>query len=176
MYKENISATYNASYIKIEQPPPIYDRDTKNKAEGLDRLQAAMKEKLVTASNTEKLQILTLVPDSWSRKCCFEYLKVFTNESGQFYAISMNCFMAGSSGTHLVYVCTTHQNTVLLVDALNWEVTYKDLINKVVCDPSNCECIMHRCTNCPGTNALRKFLEKELSDIDPGFQFHYSQW
>ena len=27
-----------------------------------------MKEKLVTASNTEKLQILTLVADSWSRK------------------------------------------------------------------------------------------------------------
>ena len=65
--------------------------------------------------------------------------------------------------------------TILLVDALNWEVTYKDLVNKVVCDPSNCECMMHRCTNCPGTNALRKFLEEELSDIDPDFQFHYSQ-
>ena len=28
-----------------------------------------------------------------------------------------------------------------------------------------------RCTNCPGTNALHKFLEEELSDIDPDFQF-----
>ena len=45
-----------------------------------------------------------------------------------------------------------------------------------MCDPSNCECMMHRCTNCPATNALRKFLEEELSDIDPDFQFHYSQW
>ena len=44
--------------------------DTKNKVEELDRLHAAMKEKLVTASNTEKLQILTLVPDSWSQKYC----------------------------------------------------------------------------------------------------------
>ena len=35
-----------------------------------------MKEKLVTASNTEKLQILTLVPDSWSRKYCSEYFGV----------------------------------------------------------------------------------------------------
>ena len=35
---------------------------------------------------------------------------------------------------------------------------------------------MHRCTNCPGKNALRKFLKEELSDIDPDFQFHYSQW
>ena len=35
-----------------------------------------MKEKLVTASNTEKLQILTLVPDSWSRKYCSKYFGV----------------------------------------------------------------------------------------------------
>ena len=81
VYKENISAAYVLD-IEIEEPPPIYDRDTKNRAEELDRLHAAIKEKLVTTSNTEKLQILTLVPDSWSRKCCFEYLKVFTNESG----------------------------------------------------------------------------------------------
>ena len=52
----------------------------------------------------------------------------------------------------------------------------QDLVNKVLCDPSNRECMMHRWTNCSGTNALRKFLEEELSDIDPDFQFHYSQW
>ena len=54
----------------------IYDRNTKNKAKELDRLHAAMKKKLVTASNTEKLQILTLVPDSWSQKYCSEYFGV----------------------------------------------------------------------------------------------------
>ena len=72
-YKENIFAAYNVSDIEIEEPPPIYDRDTKNKAEELDRLHAAMKEKLVTASNTEKLQILPLVPDSWSQKYCSDF-------------------------------------------------------------------------------------------------------
>ena len=55
-------------------------------------------------------------------------------------------------------------------------LTYKDLVNKGVCDPSDCECKMHRCTNCPGTNTLCKFLEQELSGNDPDFQFHYSQW
>ena len=35
-----------------------------------------MKEKLVTASNTEKLQILNLVSDSWSQKNCSEYFAV----------------------------------------------------------------------------------------------------
>ena len=75
VYKEKISATY-VSDIEIEEPPPTYDRDTKNKAEELDRLHAAMKEKLVTTSNTEKLQILALVPDSWSQKYCSEYFGV----------------------------------------------------------------------------------------------------
>ena len=28
VYKENISAAYNVSDIKIEEPPPIYYRDT----------------------------------------------------------------------------------------------------------------------------------------------------
>ena len=63
MYKENISAAYNV--LDIERSP-IYDRDNKNKGEELDRQYAAMKGKLVTTSNTEKLQILTLVSDSWS--------------------------------------------------------------------------------------------------------------
>ena len=54
MYKENIFAAYNVSDIEIEEPSPLYDGDTKNKVEEVDRLHAAMKEKLVTASNTEK--------------------------------------------------------------------------------------------------------------------------
>ena len=72
------------------------------------------------------------------------------------------CGTAGSSGTHSACACTTHQNVILFVDALNWEVIYKDLVNKVVCDLSN-------------QVNLCKFLEEELSDIDPDFQFHYSQ-
>ena len=56
------------------------------------------------------------------------------------------------------------------------EVTYKDLVNKVVCDPSNRECMMLCCTNYSGANTLCKFLEVELSDIDLDFRFHYSQW
>ena len=75
MYKGGYSAAYNVLDIEIEDPPPIYDRDTKNKGAELDRLHAAMKEKLVTTSNTEKLQILTLFPDPWSQKYCSEYFK-----------------------------------------------------------------------------------------------------
>ena len=76
VYKENISATSYVLDVEIEEPSLIYDRDTKNKAEELDRLYAAMKEKLVTTSNTEKLQVFSLVPDSWSQKYCSEYFGV----------------------------------------------------------------------------------------------------
>ena len=31
-------------------------------------------------------------------------------------------------------ICSTQENEVLLVDAIDWEYTYKDLIKKVVCD------------------------------------------
>ena len=41
VYKENISAAYNISDIEIEEPPPIYDSDTKNKFDELDRLHVA---------------------------------------------------------------------------------------------------------------------------------------
>ena len=41
----------HVSDIEIEKPPPICDRDTKNKAEELDRLHVVRKEKLLTTSN-----------------------------------------------------------------------------------------------------------------------------
>ena len=47
----------------------------KEKVNDLVRLYKAMQERLKTASFPE--QILTLVPDKWSRMYCSEYLKIF---------------------------------------------------------------------------------------------------
>ena len=74
------------------------------------------------------------------------------------------CVIAGSSGTHLVCVCTSHQNTILLVDALNWEVTYKAFVNKVVCDPSNWEGMMDHYPNCSRTNPYHKICTKTIQN------------
>ena len=43
----------------------------------LVRLHEAMQEKSKTASYSEPIQILTLVPDKWSRMYCSEYFNVF---------------------------------------------------------------------------------------------------
>jgi len=44
------------------------DCDAQSKAAELERLHAAMREKLKIASYPEKIQILTLIPDKWSRE------------------------------------------------------------------------------------------------------------
>ena len=54
------------------------------------------------------------------------------------------CALAGSSGTHSVEVSSIHQNAILLVDAINWYITYEDLISKKVCDSTRIECVMHQ--------------------------------
>ena len=78
VYKESISAAHVLD-IEIEEPPPVYGIDPKSSAEELYRPHAAMKEKLLIASNTEKLQLLTFVPDCWSWKYCSEYFGVSDN-------------------------------------------------------------------------------------------------
>ena len=55
-----------------------YDKnDMQKKVNVLVRLHEAMQEKLKTASYSEPIQILTLVPDKWSRMYCSEYSNVF---------------------------------------------------------------------------------------------------
>ena len=68
------------------------------------------------------------------------------------------------------------QNAVLLVDVIDWEYIYKDLIKKVVCDPDNKVCMMHRFESCLVSAALKKFLDDELSHLDMDSEFHYCQW
>ena len=36
--------------------------------------------------------------------------------------------------------------------------------------------MMHRCESCPGSAALKKFLDDELSHLYMDSEFHYSQW
>ena len=62
--KDSESDSYDKSYMK-------------EKLNDLVRLHEATQEKLKTASFSEQIQILTLVPDKWSRMYCSEYFNVF---------------------------------------------------------------------------------------------------
>ena len=64
-----------------------------------------------------------------------------------------------------VCACSTHQNVVLLVDAMNWDLTYKDLTKKIVYNPKRNKCIMHWCESCPGTGTVIEFLIRNSTNM-----------
>ncbi len=85
------------------------------------------------------------------------------------------CVLPGAAGTHSVCVCTIHQNMKLLLAPIG--ITYKELIQYVVCDPENRECMVQRCPKCPeNSNDLRKYLLEFLEDYDEDDKIDFKQW
>ena len=77
--KSNISEAYKVQVDCLKDAESgSYDKnDIKEKVNGLVRLHEAMQEKLKTASCSEQIQILILVPNKWSQMYCSEYFNVF---------------------------------------------------------------------------------------------------
>ena len=76
--KSDISEAYKVQVDCLKDlKSDSYDQnDMKEKVNDLVRLHKAMQEKLKTASYSEQIQILTLVPDKWSRMYCSEYFNI----------------------------------------------------------------------------------------------------
>ena len=74
----NISESCKAQvdFFKNSKPDSCDKNDLKEKVNDLVRLHEAMQEKLKKTSYSEQIQILTLVPDEWSRMYCSEYFHV----------------------------------------------------------------------------------------------------
>ena len=84
------------------------------------------------------------------------------------------CILPGASGTHSV-VCSYHQNAILLVDALNVGLKYKDLLLITVCSVENKECMLAQCDNCPGKEPLTTYLYEIFGEYEDDFEIHYKQ-
>ena len=65
---------------------------------------------------------------------------------------------------------------LLVVNAMGWDLTYKDLIKKIVCNTESSKCIMRRCKSCPDTASLKEFLDQELNEHENDEKFNYCQW
>ena len=74
-------------------------------------------------------------------------------------------FWLSQKMTQSVYVCSPYQNFVLLVDAMDWEWTYKDMTKKIVCNTERSKCIIHRCESCPGTATRNNFLIRNSTNM-----------
>ena len=77
--KSNILQVYKVQVdcLKNSQSGSHTKNDIKEKVNDLVRLHQAMQQKLKTASYSEQIQILTFVPNKWSRMYCSEYFNVF---------------------------------------------------------------------------------------------------
>ena len=77
--KINISKACKVQFdcLKDSESDSYDKNDMKEKVNDLVRLHKAMQEKLKTATYSEQIQILTLLPDKWSRLYCSEYFNVF---------------------------------------------------------------------------------------------------
>ena len=77
--KSNISEAYKVQVDCLKDLEyDSYDKnDVKEKVNDFVRLHEVMQEKLKTASYSEQIQILTLVPDKWSQMYCSECFNVF---------------------------------------------------------------------------------------------------
>ena len=78
--------------------------------------------------------------------------------------------------THSFRACSSHQNVVLLVDAMYWDLTYKYLLKKIVYNPESNKCTMHRYESCPDTAILKEFLDQELNKHEDDEKLNYCQW
>ena len=77
--KSDLSEAYKVQVdcLKDSESDSYDKNDMKEKVNDLVTLQEAIQEKLKRASYLEQIQILTLVPDKWSRMYCSEYFNVF---------------------------------------------------------------------------------------------------
>ena len=76
--KSNISEAYRVHvHCLKDSKSDYYDKnDMKERVNDLVRLHEAMQEELKTTSYSEQTQILTLVPDKWSRMYCSKHYNV----------------------------------------------------------------------------------------------------
>ena len=71
-------STKSSNWLFENSESDSYDKnDMKKKMNDLVRLHKAMQEKLKTASYSDQIQIITVVPDEWSRMYCSRYFNVF---------------------------------------------------------------------------------------------------
>lgn len=93
--------------------------------------------------------------------------------------------LPGTSGTHVVCVCTIHQNVKLMLDAISDQISkydrvnpkkkYQYFISEMVCDNPVRDCYFDECENCPGVEGIRAYLD-EILDEDSVLEINYAQW
>ena len=85
---------------------------------------------------------------------------------------------ANDSCMNNVSVCAIHQNVKLMTHAVPSNDTYKNLLQKLVCDTDNRACMMKQCDKCLGIIKLCDYLTDIFHDDDDGDEVivSYKYW
>ena len=96
-----------------------------------------------------------------------------------------NCLLAGANGTHIVCVCTIHQNIKLMLQALNIKKLtenldnplsdYKDCLKRITCKNPTNECHLNNCKKCPSIDDFSEFLIELLEEHEI-YEIQYDSW
>ena len=87
----------------------------------------------------------------------------------------------GASGSHSVCVCTIHENVNLMISSVPLTKTNHELVEMIVCDRKNKQCMIHRCPNCPGTEPLEQYLKdlllpSDVNDDEDQDEIKFKKW
>ena len=92
------------------------------------------------------------------------------------------CVLAGTTGTHSVCVCVSHQNVKLMIAGARLEALtkgefrhYSDCLAYIQCDPPTADCANGICEECRGTQPLKVELEAIMEENGVE-SVQYSQW
>lgn len=96
-----------------------------------------------------------------------------------------NCILAGASGTHSVCVCTIHQNSKLMLDAIDIQQltassnrpisNYKDCLQQITCENATESCFLSKCEICSNVTDFSKYLQGLLEEKNM-FHIQFSTW
>lgn len=86
---------------------------------------------------------------------------------------TLQCITAGDPGSHNLRVCAQHENIKLKLQAWNRGLNYRDLLEISVCSTNNIECMLHKCTKCPGIPKIKELAERNDNFSKPSIIYKY---
>ena len=107
-----------------------------------------------TGKKEYKQKLLVLCNLNWLYVAFKEKIPMLKYGSSNFVLSIQSEVSLLDQQVHTQYLYVVFTKMLLSVDAINWGISYKDLIKKVVCNPLTKECMMNQCNNCPGIDAL----------------------
>ncbi len=149
----------------------------------ISRIMPGMRDKVMVHENYEKIfkskrLVLWNLSDAYEI-FCREFPEVKISFSKFAYLRPKECILAGTSGSHNVCVCMTHENVRLMckpVGAILGLKSERDLLEKISCTKKSFLCAKNKCNDCQELEATFKQDAMNKLFQDSAREIYYNQW